>query len=99
MNLSVRKLPATAGMGLSKTPTAEIERSLCGSTVSSVSKVTFSCLRCTGGGRAHPVQEGICSGISEVHYEKDSGVVDINVRKNFKCRLAQDGTCGLHAVK
>ncbi|NXI58791.1 UBP54 hydrolase, partial [Chloroceryle aenea] len=29
-------------MGLSKTPTAEIERSLCGSTVSSVSKVTCS---------------------------------------------------------
>nr|XP_054493551.1 inactive ubiquitin carboxyl-terminal hydrolase 54 [Agelaius phoeniceus] len=38
----VRKLPATAGMGLSKTPTAEIERSLCGSSVSSVSKVTFT---------------------------------------------------------
>ncbi|NWV75114.1 UBP54 hydrolase, partial [Dasyornis broadbenti] len=29
-------------MGLSKTPTAEIERSLCGSTVSSVSKVTYT---------------------------------------------------------
>ncbi|NXP84364.1 UBP54 hydrolase, partial [Passerina amoena] len=29
-------------MGLSKTPTAEIERSLCGSSVSSVSKVTFT---------------------------------------------------------
>ncbi|NXU54239.1 UBP54 hydrolase, partial [Turnix velox] len=29
-------------MGLSKTPTAEIERSLCGSTASSVSKVTFT---------------------------------------------------------
>ncbi|XP_053927010.1 inactive ubiquitin carboxyl-terminal hydrolase 54 isoform X2 [Cuculus canorus] len=41
-NLSVRKLHATAGMGLSKTPTAEIERSLCGSTVSSVSKVTYT---------------------------------------------------------
>ncbi|KAM6306483.1 ubiquitin carboxyl-terminal hydrolase 54 [Aegotheles albertisi] len=39
-NLNLRKLHATAGMGLSKTPTAEIERSLCGSTVSSVSKVT-----------------------------------------------------------
>ncbi|XP_064573438.1 inactive ubiquitin carboxyl-terminal hydrolase 54 isoform X4 [Zonotrichia leucophrys gambelii] len=38
----VRKLPAAAGMGLSKTPTAEIERSLCGSSVSSVSKVTFT---------------------------------------------------------
>uniref|UniRef100_A0A8C3VBB3 Ubiquitin specific peptidase 54 n=1 Tax=Catharus ustulatus TaxID=91951 RepID=A0A8C3VBB3_CATUS len=36
VNLSVKKLPATTGMGLSKTPTAEIERSLCGSTVSSV---------------------------------------------------------------
>ncbi|XP_017662622.1 PREDICTED: inactive ubiquitin carboxyl-terminal hydrolase 54 isoform X1 [Lepidothrix coronata] len=42
VNLNVRKLPATAGMGLSKTPTAEIERSLCGSTVSSVSKVTYT---------------------------------------------------------
>ncbi|KAM7102705.1 ubiquitin carboxyl-terminal hydrolase 54 isoform 2-T5 [Ciconia maguari] len=41
-NLNVRKLHATAGMGLSKTPTAEIERSLCGSTVSSVSKVTYT---------------------------------------------------------
>ncbi|XP_069719615.1 ubiquitin carboxyl-terminal hydrolase 54 isoform X2 [Phaenicophaeus curvirostris] len=41
-NLSVRNLHATAGMGLSKTPTAEIERSLCGSTVSSVSKVTYT---------------------------------------------------------
>ncbi|KAM6105473.1 LOW QUALITY PROTEIN: ubiquitin carboxyl-terminal hydrolase 54 [Pterocles gutturalis] len=40
VNLNVRKLHATAGMGLSKTPTAEIERSLCGSAVSSVSKVT-----------------------------------------------------------
>ncbi|NWH33423.1 UBP54 hydrolase, partial [Chloropsis hardwickii] len=29
-------------MGLSKTPTAEIERSLCGSTASSVSKVTYT---------------------------------------------------------
>ncbi|XP_029887204.1 inactive ubiquitin carboxyl-terminal hydrolase 54 isoform X2 [Aquila chrysaetos chrysaetos] len=44
-NLNVRKLHATAGMGLSKTPTAEIERSLCGSAVSSVSKVTCY-LRC-----------------------------------------------------
>ncbi|XP_018766458.1 inactive ubiquitin carboxyl-terminal hydrolase 54 [Serinus canaria] len=42
VNPGVRKLPATAGMGLSKTPTAEIERSLCGSSVSSVSKVTFT---------------------------------------------------------
>ncbi|XP_063193561.1 inactive ubiquitin carboxyl-terminal hydrolase 54 isoform X3 [Chroicocephalus ridibundus] len=41
-NLNVRKLHATAGMGLSKTPTAEIERSLCGSAVSSVSKVTYT---------------------------------------------------------
>ncbi|KAM6416141.1 ubiquitin carboxyl-terminal hydrolase 54 isoform 2-T2 [Rhynochetos jubatus] len=41
-NLNVRKLHAAAGMGLSKTPTAEIERSLCGSTVSSVSKVTYT---------------------------------------------------------
>ncbi|XP_051473419.1 inactive ubiquitin carboxyl-terminal hydrolase 54 isoform X5 [Apus apus] len=40
--LDVRKPHATAGMGLSKTPTAEIERSLCGSTVSSVSKVTYT---------------------------------------------------------
>ncbi|XP_041329846.1 inactive ubiquitin carboxyl-terminal hydrolase 54 isoform X6 [Pyrgilauda ruficollis] len=42
VNPGVRKLPATAGMGLSKTPTAEIERSLCGSSVSSVSKVTYT---------------------------------------------------------
>uniref|UniRef100_A0A8B9EIH3 Ubiquitin specific peptidase 54 n=1 Tax=Anser cygnoides TaxID=8845 RepID=A0A8B9EIH3_ANSCY len=35
-NLNVRKLHTTAGMGLSKTPTAEIERNLYGSTVSSV---------------------------------------------------------------
>ncbi|XP_074763365.1 ubiquitin carboxyl-terminal hydrolase 54 isoform X2 [Athene noctua] len=41
-NLNMRKLHATAGMGLSKTPTAEIERSLCGATVSSVSKVMYS---------------------------------------------------------
>ncbi|OXB77689.1 UNVERIFIED_CONTAM: hypothetical protein H355_003518 [Colinus virginianus] len=41
-NLNARKLHATAGMGLSKTPTAEIERSLYGSTVSSVSKVTYT---------------------------------------------------------
>ncbi|XP_009895961.2 inactive ubiquitin carboxyl-terminal hydrolase 54 isoform X1 [Dryobates pubescens] len=41
-NLNVKKLHAAAGMGLSKTPTAEIERSLCGSTVSSVSKVTYT---------------------------------------------------------
>ncbi|XP_059676888.1 inactive ubiquitin carboxyl-terminal hydrolase 54 isoform X2 [Gavia stellata] len=41
-NLNVRKLHAIAGMGLSKTPTAEIERSLCGSTVSSVSKVMYT---------------------------------------------------------
>uniref|UniRef100_A0A8C0BSE9 Ubiquitin specific peptidase 54 n=1 Tax=Buteo japonicus TaxID=224669 RepID=A0A8C0BSE9_9AVES len=34
-NMNVRKLHATAGMGLSKTPTAEIELSLCGSAVSS----------------------------------------------------------------
>lgn len=73
MNLSVKKLPATAGMGLSKTPTAEIERSLCGSTVSSVSKVTFWFLRCTRRVRAHPVQERIYSGISEVHYERHWG--------------------------
>ncbi|XP_069652457.1 ubiquitin carboxyl-terminal hydrolase 54 isoform X3 [Haliaeetus albicilla] len=44
-NLNVSKLHATAGMGLSKTPTAEIERSLRGSAVSSVSKVTCY-LRC-----------------------------------------------------
>ncbi|XP_039583271.1 inactive ubiquitin carboxyl-terminal hydrolase 54 isoform X5 [Passer montanus] len=42
VNPGVRKLPAAAGMGLSKTPTAEIERSLCGSSVSSVSKVTYT---------------------------------------------------------
>lgn len=89
MNLSVRKLPATAGMGLSKTPTAEIERSLCGSTVSSVSKVTFCYLRYTRGGRAWPVQERIYSGTSETHYEKGTGIVDI-VRESFKCSLAQD---------
>ncbi|XP_010193417.1 PREDICTED: inactive ubiquitin carboxyl-terminal hydrolase 54 [Mesitornis unicolor] len=41
-NLTVRKLCATAGMGLSKTPTAEIERSLCGSTASSASKVMYT---------------------------------------------------------
>ncbi|XP_009983908.1 PREDICTED: inactive ubiquitin carboxyl-terminal hydrolase 54 [Tauraco erythrolophus] len=41
-NLNARKLPAAAGMGLSKTPTAEIERSLSGSAVSSVSKVTYT---------------------------------------------------------
>uniref|UniRef100_A0A669PXT4 Ubiquitin specific peptidase 54 n=1 Tax=Phasianus colchicus TaxID=9054 RepID=A0A669PXT4_PHACC len=34
-NLNARKLHTSAGMGLSKTPTAEIERSLYGSTVSS----------------------------------------------------------------
>lgn len=54
-NLNVRKLHATAGMGLSKTPTAEIERSLCGSDVSSVSKVTCY-LRCTRWVRAWPVR-------------------------------------------
>uniref|UniRef100_A0A8C6JTN6 Uncharacterized protein n=1 Tax=Melopsittacus undulatus TaxID=13146 RepID=A0A8C6JTN6_MELUD len=36
VNLNVRKPHATAGMGLSKTPTAEIERSLSGSAASSV---------------------------------------------------------------
>ncbi|XP_040419332.1 inactive ubiquitin carboxyl-terminal hydrolase 54 isoform X3 [Cygnus olor] len=41
-NLNVRKLHTTAGMGLSKTPTAEVERNLYGSTVSSVSKVTYT---------------------------------------------------------
>ncbi|XP_032046863.1 inactive ubiquitin carboxyl-terminal hydrolase 54 isoform X2 [Aythya fuligula] len=41
-NLNVRKLHTTAGMGLSKTPTAEIERNLYGSAVSSVSKVTYT---------------------------------------------------------
>lgn len=86
----MRKLSATAGMGLSKTPTAEIERSLCGSSASSVSKVILWYLRCTRGGRALPVQERIYSGISQVHYEKDTGVIFINVRKNFKCSLAQD---------
>lgn len=55
-NLNARKLHATAGMGLSKTPTAEIERSLCGSAVSSVSKVTWFYLRCARGGRAWPLQ-------------------------------------------
>ncbi|KAM4668118.1 ubiquitin carboxyl-terminal hydrolase 54 isoform 2-T4 [Amazona ochrocephala] len=42
VNLNVRKLHATAGTGLSKTPTAEIERSLSGSAASSVSKVTYT---------------------------------------------------------
>ncbi|XP_061214629.1 inactive ubiquitin carboxyl-terminal hydrolase 54 [Neopsephotus bourkii] len=42
VNLNVRKLHATAGMGLSKTPTAEIERSLSGSAASSVSKVRYT---------------------------------------------------------
>ncbi|XP_010712694.1 inactive ubiquitin carboxyl-terminal hydrolase 54 isoform X2 [Meleagris gallopavo] len=41
-NLNARKLHTTAGMGLSKTPTAEIERTLYGSNVSSVSKVTYT---------------------------------------------------------
>ncbi|XP_067156031.1 ubiquitin carboxyl-terminal hydrolase 54 isoform X6 [Apteryx mantelli] len=41
-NLNVKKLHATAGMGLSKTPTAEIERSLYGASVSSVSKVMYT---------------------------------------------------------
>lgn len=54
-NLNVRKLHATAGTGLSKTPTAEIERSLSGSAVSSVSKVTYY-LECARGERACPVQ-------------------------------------------
>ncbi|NXI88849.1 UBP54 hydrolase, partial [Rhipidura dahli] len=43
-------------MGLSKTPTAEIERSLCGSTVSSVSKVTY-----TGEHSREPEEEEIYS--------------------------------------
>lgn len=90
MNPGVRKLPATAGMGLSKTPTAEIERSLCGSSVSSVSKVTFWNLRCARGGRALTLQERIYSGISEVNYEQDTRVIFIHVRKNFKRSLAQD---------
>ncbi|NXK58661.1 UBP54 hydrolase, partial [Sylvietta virens] len=43
-------------MGLSKTPTAEIERSLCGATVSSVSKVTY-----TGEHSREPEEEEIYS--------------------------------------
>ncbi|XP_040293879.1 inactive ubiquitin carboxyl-terminal hydrolase 54 isoform X3 [Bufo bufo] len=39
-NTSARKMQHAAGKGLSRTPTAEIERSLCGSTHSPVSKVT-----------------------------------------------------------
>ncbi|XP_061856894.1 inactive ubiquitin carboxyl-terminal hydrolase 54 isoform X2 [Colius striatus] len=39
---SARKLPGTAGTGGSRTPTAEIERSLCGSAASSVCKVTYT---------------------------------------------------------
>ncbi|XP_041260805.1 inactive ubiquitin carboxyl-terminal hydrolase 54 isoform X5 [Onychostruthus taczanowskii] len=56
VNPGVRKLPAAAGMGLSKTPTAEIERSLCGSSVSSVSKVTY-----TGEHSREPEEEEIYS--------------------------------------
>ncbi|KYO27581.1 inactive ubiquitin carboxyl-terminal hydrolase 54 [Alligator mississippiensis] len=41
-NVNARKLHTAAGMGLSKTPTAEIERSLYGSIVSPVSKVTYT---------------------------------------------------------
>ncbi|KAM3913793.1 ubiquitin carboxyl-terminal hydrolase 54 isoform 4-T4 [Leptodactylus fuscus] len=39
-NTSTRKMQHAAGRGLSRTPTAEIERSLCGTTHSPVSKVT-----------------------------------------------------------
>ncbi|MEE6488485.1 hypothetical protein FKM82_015240 [Ascaphus truei] len=39
-NTTVRKVQSAAGRGLSRTPTAEIERSLCGATQSPVSKVT-----------------------------------------------------------
>lgn len=88
-NMNVRKLHATAGMGLSKTPTAEIELSLCGSAVSSVSKVTCY-LRCTRWVRAWPVRVKIYNGRSGIYYEKGTGVIDSNVRENFKCSLAQD---------
>ncbi|KAM4636313.1 ubiquitin carboxyl-terminal hydrolase 54 isoform 2-T2 [Discoglossus pictus] len=37
-NTTVRKMHTTAGRGLSRTPTAEIERSLCGTTYTPVSK-------------------------------------------------------------
>ncbi|XP_067394020.1 ubiquitin carboxyl-terminal hydrolase 54 isoform X3 [Emydura macquarii macquarii] len=41
-NITMRKLHAVAGAGLSKTPTAEIERSLYGAIVSPVSKVAYA---------------------------------------------------------
>ncbi|XP_068114159.1 ubiquitin carboxyl-terminal hydrolase 54 isoform X3 [Hyperolius riggenbachi] len=40
-NICTRKIPHVAGRGLSRTPTAEIERSLCGPARSPVSKVTL----------------------------------------------------------
>lgn len=90
-NPNVRKLHAIAGMGLSKTPTAEIERSLCGSTVSSVSKVTCCYLGCArrveGLGC---VSERIYNRRSGIYYEKGTGVIDANVREHFKCHLVQE---------
>ncbi|XP_054838489.1 inactive ubiquitin carboxyl-terminal hydrolase 54 isoform X2 [Eublepharis macularius] len=41
-NLTMRKFPSTVGLGLSKTPTAEIERNLCRTTTSPVSKVPYT---------------------------------------------------------
>lgn len=41
-NITVRKLHTVAGMGLSKTPTAEIEHNLYGAIVSPVSKVAYA---------------------------------------------------------
>lgn len=90
-NLNARKLHATAGMGLSKTPTAEIERSLCGSAVSSVSKVTWFYLRCARGGKSSAsASERIYNGRSRIYYGKGTGVIGTSVRENFKCGQAQD---------
>ncbi|XP_043373936.1 inactive ubiquitin carboxyl-terminal hydrolase 54 isoform X9 [Dermochelys coriacea] len=41
-NITVRKLHTVAGMGLSKTPTAEIEHNLYGAIVSPVSKIAYA---------------------------------------------------------
>ncbi|XP_071896215.1 ubiquitin carboxyl-terminal hydrolase 54 isoform X3 [Anas platyrhynchos] len=61
-NLNVRKLHTTAGMGLSKTPTAEIERNLYGSAVSSVSKVmTFTKVTYTREHSREPEEEEMYS--------------------------------------
>lgn len=70
-NLNVRKLHTTAGMGLSKTPTAEIERNLYGSAASSVSKVMTFTKMCLGKGRKHFVRvKKVTVGRSGIYFKK-----------------------------